>query len=320
MTTQLNAQASFLAAGQIPWKLLRNPNAIINGRIVPLHLQLMPTNRCNGNCSWCSCHKVDRSVEMGIDELGDIIRHFSKLGTRAATITGGGEPTIHKNFPEILQLCRLHGIAVGLVTNGIRWMSNPIEEDVKRITWMRISATEEGLLKDPALLQIVARACPHVHIGVSFTVNGSAPLDMARELCLIAEKEPNVTHLRFVQELMELPAVGLRMFQENLSQFPKAFFQWRDNFTKGIRSCLISLLKPVLNCDGQIYPCCGTQYALGFKRDELGVMPPSMSMGRWEDFHKQSPFDGSVCKRCYYQDYNTALKHMMEVMLHEDFV
>jgi hypothetical protein len=155
---------------------------------------------------------------------------------------------------------------------------------------------------------------------VSYTVNGQPDLDNAREVCLVAEKEPNVTHIRFVQELMELPSIGLRMVQEKLSMFPKAFFQWRDKFDVGSRSCLISLVKPIVDADGMVYPCCGTQYALGFRKEELGIMPPSMSMGHWRDFHKQGPFDGGLCKRCYYADYNTALRHMTEDIVHEDFV
>jgi len=316
----VNPTSSFLAAGQMPWKLLRHQSAVVDGRIVPVHLQFSPTNRCNGNCSWCSCYRVDRAKEMPIEEVGDMLRYFRDLGTKAVTITGGGEPTIHKNFAEILSLCKTLGIGVGLVTNGLSWRDAPPPQEARDIVWMRVSAVEGGLLSNPGLLATIARQLPTVAIGVSYTVNGHPDIDNAREVCLIAEKEKSVTHVRFVQELMELPSIGLRTAQESLSAFPKAFFQWRDRFSAGCRSCLISLVKPIVDADGMVYPCCGTQYALGFQKKDLGIMPPSMSMGHWSQFHKGGPFDGGVCKRCYYQDYNVALARMTENIIHEDFV
>ena len=88
-------QNNFTAANTMAPKLIQCPQAIVDGKIRPYHIQLVPTNRCNANCSWCSFSKADRRLEMDIDEALEIIDYFAHLGTKAITITGGGEPTLH---------------------------------------------------------------------------------------------------------------------------------------------------------------------------------------------------------------------------------
>jgi hypothetical protein len=177
--TSPNPTSSYLAAGQMPWKLLRHQGAVVEGKIVPIHLQFNPTNRCNGKCSWCSCYRVDRALEMSIGEVEDVLRYFRNLGTRAITITGGGEPIIHADFPEILSLCKTLGIKVGLVTNGLTWKISPVPKEGRAIVWIRVSAVENGLLNDPGLLATIARQLPATAVGVSYTVNGHPDLDNA---------------------------------------------------------------------------------------------------------------------------------------------
>ena len=41
-----------------------------------------------------------------------------KLGAKAITFTGGGEPMIHKDFYEILVTSKKLGFDCGLITNG----------------------------------------------------------------------------------------------------------------------------------------------------------------------------------------------------------
>ena len=39
-------------------------------------------------------------------------------------------------------------------------------------------------------------------------------------------------------------------------------YQGRKKFSRGSAKCLISLIKPLIGSDGNVYPCCGVQYAL----------------------------------------------------------
>jgi len=90
----------------------------------------------------------------------------------------------------------------------------------------------------------------------------------------------------------------------------------RHAYVRGRTPCRISRLKPVIDPAGNVFPCCGVQYAT----DEMGQMPAKMSMGHWREWDKMAPFDGSVCKRCYYSPYNDALDNMVLDVEHQDHV
>jgi len=85
--------------------------------------------------------------------------------------------------------------------------------------------------------------------------------------------------------------------------------------------CLLSILKPVIGVDGYIYPCCGTQYAL---EDPARDYDRAMRMGKIEDLEdiilNQAFFNGSICHKCYYSQYNEALDVMIKGLKHESFV
>jgi len=71
-------------------------------------------------------------------------------GVKAINFTGGGEPTLHPNFPEILCHAADYGIDIGLFTNGYNITSETAERIVKSCTWVRVSidaATQETFIK-----------------------------------------------------------------------------------------------------------------------------------------------------------------------------
>jgi organic radical activating enzyme len=319
-----NNLESYVAASKFPWKVISQHQKLIqNNKIIPYHIQLIPTNRCNAKCEWCSCSKVDRSVEMPFSEIKDMLQYFADLGTKAITITGGGEPSIHPDIRLIVETCSALGIKIGLVTNGLKW--NRDNEDVsyldRTVTWMRLSVIDtigKGEKKyDSSILARLATKLPNVALGVSFTVANEVNVSTAWKICEIAEQFPNITHVRFVQDILNPnneTMTSLQNFCKLASS--KAIFQFRSESAKGSKDCLISLLKPVIDATGYIYPCCGVQYA----STDTKRMPEVFRMCHWKDFHKVTHFNGAKCIKCYYDDYNTALVKLSTKLDHEEFV
>jgi len=316
-------QLSYTAAGEMPWKLLKHPNAVRDGHITPIHIQFVPTNRCNQKCSWCSCSKVERSLELDIGEIREILNEFSNLGTESMTITGGGEPTVHSNFGKILEHAISLNIKSGLVTNGMVIPRGKIPYDLlnQALTWVRISVYEPEGSYDTCLIEKICALLPDVDIGISFTVTDSANMNTAIRVSQLAERTPNITHIRFVQDILhaneEYLIKMMDMVRRNCKEITdKALFQYRNIFTRGTPQCYISLLKPTINADGYVYPCCGVQYA----SDELRTMPKKFRMCRWNEFKYTSSFNGSICKKCYYDKYNEVLSYLVMDMAHKEFV
>ena len=316
----IDREASFTAAGRFPAKLLQQP-VVQDGRIVPYHVQLNPTNACNLNCPFCSCSDRERSLSVALPEMAEMIAMFRNLGTRAATITGGGEPLMYPDLNAMLLICNELGIETGLVTNGT--LLDRLEE---RPTWVRISFADYRAMDDDFTRRVESAVAQLPGIDWSFSyVLGKTP-EVANIVRLVSfAADYGFTHVRLVSDLLDLAAVPnmskIRSLLQGVPGEPLVIYQGRKEYTRGRRRCLISLAKPVVGADGNLYPCCGTQYALDpAPRDYAAIM----RMGHWTQMPDilgmQRHFNGSICSRCYYEDYNTTLELMTKPVAHGAFI
>ena len=324
--------SDYTSANAAPIKISSNGaiiDSVVNHEIVPYHIQINPTNRCNYRCSFCSCDKRDKKLELKWSDCKHIINKFNDLGTEAVTITGGGEPLVYPHINDLVDYCYGLGWDVGLVTNG--WFLGRHEGDrrsrlateaVRRLTWCRISISNERTPKWPQLEKIV-KQCPEVDWAFSYVVTTTNDLSNLEE-CIKFANDHDFTHVRVVDDIVqgaELTPLIVKKLEKNGVDDSKVIYQGRKFYDKGHDRCLLSLLKPNIGPDGYIYPCCGIQYAkdppsLDFNKDD--------SMGEhilsiWDE---QRYYDGSVCKRCYYNEYNQYLNEMWEnsKIKHKKFV
>lgn len=84
----------------------------------PVMIHLSICNPCNLTCSFC-CF-ADRSLGeiLDVDRAKSAITQFKKLGATGLEFTGGGEPTLHPKFDEIVKHAYDLGYAIGICTNG----------------------------------------------------------------------------------------------------------------------------------------------------------------------------------------------------------
>ena len=313
------AELSYRSASVMPVKLLQRLDKVfVNGQLVPYHLQLNPTNKCNANCSWCSCRDVDRDVEMPYGEICEVLKYYNKRGSKAITISGGGEPTCH---PQIMNILRQsHGLnyKVALVTNGINWGKDTEEglEANEYLTWCRISITPMNV-DYRSIVHNIARKWPKVIIGLTITIANERSIVDAQVACELANDMQNVTHVRCLDNILSPDDVLMDKAEYACSAITdKLIIQRRSKWRKGVNPCYVSKIRTNIDATGYIYPCCGTQYAT----DTKYVRPESMRMGHWSEYKNLSAFDGSICKKCYYGHYHDVLNALMTPVIHKDFV
>lgn len=321
----MNRVGSYTSADNIPVKMLLNEELIssINRckRIVPVHVQLMPTNKCNMNCSFCSCSEEDRSIEMSREDLIGVVNTISDLGTQAIAITGGGDPLMHPDLDMLIAHAYSKGIDVGLVTNGLRLDKI---ENVDLLTWCRISNHDSRNFTDKyrdMLLEVASSGC--VDWAFSHVVSGEPNYDEMVKIINFAN-DNGFTHVRLVADLLQPHNVNMPKVENTLKELVDdsiVIYQPRKTPRRG-GPCYICYLKPVIGADMNVYACCGAQYAL---RKKSKKMPKELCLGSVYDLDKiiknsRKPFDGSVCYRCYYSDYNKILGQMMLDIDHMSFV
>ena len=88
------------------------------------------TDKCNFGCAYCYQNSTPEGRHADMDDLRRVARELFKAGTFEVAI-GGGEPTLHPQFPEILEMFNDLGIAANFTTRSLDFLENP--ETRKRI-------------------------------------------------------------------------------------------------------------------------------------------------------------------------------------------
>jgi MoaA/NifB/PqqE/SkfB family radical SAM enzyme len=316
--------SSYTAASTIPSKLFCNMElfeSIREKRIIPIHLQLNPTNKCPLNCSFCSCKNRDKNLEIDYDLLMTSLSNFIQLGTKAVTITGGGDPLAYERLGDLINYLYNEDIKIGFVTNGVLFKDEHMDL-FNKVTWCRISLSDEYNLLTPKISKIVEATS--TDWSFSYVLKPGTEIKKVADAISFANQH-KFTHVRLVDDILsESGQSVVDQMKKNIRFMVDdriVIYQGRKTYTHGHKRCLISLLKPNIGPDGKIYPCCGIQYA----KD-----PPSYdlkdSMGDLEDLEKiwneQLNYDGSDCVKCYYSDYNNILNIIEDApnLKHKEFV
>ncbi|QUC64786.1 radical SAM protein [Nitrosopumilus sp. K4] len=128
-------------------KILFHPEKIAaykeGERPFPTTIEVDLTNRCNHRCSFCfyaehigvEADKPSLETEL----LKKRLQEAKELGTKAISFTGGGEPTIHKDYLEMIEFANGIGLDIGTITNGSAITERNVERYVNNLQWIRIS-------------------------------------------------------------------------------------------------------------------------------------------------------------------------------------
>ena len=154
----------------------------------PISINLDPTVACNYRCGHCiDWELLNTGHQLA---LGDILRSLVVLrltGLRSVISIGGGEPTIHPQFRQIVRSIKALGLQCGIVSNGGNLVA--LEDAARYLRqgdWIRLSldaasdATFQKMHRPrqrstslPQICAAVARikeAHKHILIGFSFII------------------------------------------------------------------------------------------------------------------------------------------------------
>lgn len=82
-------------------------------------IDLFITEKCNLSCQFCSINAGPSSLrELDFETVSNFVKYAKKNGVTDIHITGG-EPTLHKNYKDIISLIISQNIETRLITNGL---------------------------------------------------------------------------------------------------------------------------------------------------------------------------------------------------------
>jgi MoaA/NifB/PqqE/SkfB family radical SAM enzyme len=93
-------------------------------RLGPFHVGIVPTYRCDYGCVFCALQLGRDAARPELDArvFADLLDDLVALGTRQVSLTGGGEPSAHSRFPDLLDIARKSGLPHTISTHG-RWLT-----------------------------------------------------------------------------------------------------------------------------------------------------------------------------------------------------
>jgi len=279
---------------------------------MPVSVEIDPTNRCQLMCDFCMFAKVRESnpKDLPMDLYRYLLLDLKKVFVRSITFTGGGEPTLHKNFHDMVDYAIALGFEVGLVTNGLRIDGIPRPDRFKFIRVSLDAATPEvyhkvkGVACFERVISNIKIAKSHgALVGISFVVNETNKVDIpkAQELA----KELDVAYIQFKPAWYNgskyddyvIPGV-----QENKTIRTDRYVAVDD------LPCAIAGLVGIVCADGKVYYCC--QYR-GIDRFCLGDLRSGSFADIWDRRVNMHP-DFERCPHCRYMNYAKAYKDLVE--------
>jgi MoaA/NifB/PqqE/SkfB family radical SAM enzyme len=112
----------------------------------PTSINLDLTSACNFSCPFCVDSKlINAGKSLTFVEVKQMVDTLHSHGLLSVILIGGGEPTLHNDFGEIVRYIKSKKLQIGIVTNGSRLEKiEAIADVLKEKDWIRISIDAAG--------------------------------------------------------------------------------------------------------------------------------------------------------------------------------
>jgi MoaA/NifB/PqqE/SkfB family radical SAM enzyme len=112
----------------------------------PTSINLDLTSACNFSCPFCVDSKLTNAGKsLTVAEVKETVDTLHSHGLLSVILIGGGEPTLHHDFGEIVRYIKRKKLQIGIVTNGSRLEKiEAIADALKEKDWVRISIDAAG--------------------------------------------------------------------------------------------------------------------------------------------------------------------------------
>lgn len=327
----------------------------------PVHVQLILSDLCNQDCPWCAYRmsgytsnqlfsgpngerNPNRMIEY--EKAKEIIYDCWRMGVQAIQFTGGGEPTVHPRFWELLEYAQGFGSATALVTNGVR-LTREKAAPIGKLSWIRVSldsANRQTYAKirnapewhfDAATEGIRIASASGAVVGVGFVItkdNWHETLDAAKlakslgagniRIGGVFQTEGASYFSEFGKEAMALAKEAEGLADGKFTVYNR-FTEKLADLEQGPPDygyCGYQRFTTYIGGDLSVYRCCVTSYN---RQGFLGSLKDRRFYDMWlskETASKLDSFDARTCERCQFNTINRGIIKMLEKPPHAEFV
>lgn len=330
------------------WKALLFKDRV--NRLAPIHWDIDLTSVCNHRCPGCfyiglpedgfdASQGVFREVKNGIlptDLVLRTVKDIPKVGGKAITFVGGGEPTLHPKIIDIFKEVKANNLKFGLISHlGLNYKPEFFEA-LLPASWVRVS-TNAATAKTYSKMQGIKedefnRVCNNIshfsqlggRIGVSFLIHPDnvheiswASIIFSKLGARYIQYKPYITdkheHLwagyedDIEKELKKAKTYETPIFKV-VDQFVGRKQQLLDYWhLKPCGKCWVARFNPKITANGKVYQCCELAYSdTGILGDlNVNTLEEMINSGSWEKAEKDINTD--KCPPCWERDLNRSI-------------
>jgi radical SAM protein with 4Fe4S-binding SPASM domain len=117
----------------------RERNAANFSELPPVSVELHWTSNCNYDCTHCSYGSRRKTTNfLDANTIEYLVDNLIEIGCKAVYLSGGGEPTVVKEWDRFSSKLMDHGIEVALITNGVAIKEKHLPA-VRRMNYIAVS-------------------------------------------------------------------------------------------------------------------------------------------------------------------------------------
>jgi len=108
--------------------------------VYPILVEICPIGRCNHRCVFCAYNYTDYKGERLDKKLVmNLLEELGSLGVRAIDWDTEGEPLMHSDLSDFINIAKVYGIDSGVETNGVLLTDGFVYSCGKNITYIKVS-------------------------------------------------------------------------------------------------------------------------------------------------------------------------------------
>lgn len=325
------------------------------GDTYPILVDIDLTNRCNQKCPLCIRTEMDKST-IPLDKVKDIVLQLKEVGVKSFGLGGGGDPTCHPDFAEILRFINTNGMKSGVYTNGYTLTDDLIDTIINCCTYIRISLDSDGHeiykmthgMDAKAFYQVIENIRKlvllrdnrkkDIVIGVGYLVGPSTAKGIYGATKLVKElgvdyirvrpffrynREGNYPDAEIEYMLDQLKKCSELQNKTFAVSYPQNRWDWMTNIKRErpYKICYSHYFVTLIGANQKVYPCChlsnNEKYCYGDLKQN--TFKEVWNSQKRKDAYKNIDFKDCP-NPCMLDNHNRLLWNIKQPIMHSDFL